>query len=105
MRALWLELREEAPLSVNACLQYFQDRYMGHWRSKILEVDLVFSYLETKGFEITVRQWGIPGRRDWYYEINREHRRFAEDRGFESFELAAEEVIRCVFLILENEVY
>lgn len=98
----WQELQEEAPLAVNACLLYFQERYMGLWRSRLMEEAAVLTYLSGKDFELSVSNFGLPNRRDWYYEIHRENRLFQHERGFATYELAAQAAIKAVFAVLEK---
>lgn len=98
----WMELQSEAPLAVNTCLNYFQDRYMGNWRTKILDPGAVFTYLQTVGFEITVSTFGIPNRSDWYCEVYYQGQLLKHERDFISFELAALEAITTAFGELER---
>ncbi len=98
----WEDLLEEAPVAVNACLRYFQERYMGNWQLKILRADAIFAYLNTKGYEVTVSTFGVPNRTDWYYEIHREETLLKHERNFVSAELAALQAITFTFLELEK---
>ncbi len=97
----WMELQEEAPLAAAACLHYFQDRHL-NWKSKMLEPDAILSYLQTKGFEITVSTFGIPNRNDWYCEVFYGDKLIKHERDFTSYELAATEAIVTAFLELEK---
>ena len=98
----WMELQAEAPLTVNACLHYFQDRYMGDWRSRILEPDAIFAYLQTKGFEIRVSTFGIPNRSDWYCEVYRDGQLIKHERDYKKYDLAAMDAIMTAFVELEK---
>ena len=97
-----MELQEEAPFSVNACLRYFQERYMGNWQLKILQEEAVFAYLSSKGYEVTVSTFGVPNRSDWYFEIHREETLLKHERNFTSAELAALQAITFAFMELEK---
>lgn len=97
----WVALQAEAPFAVNACLHYFQYRY-GNWRSKIMEVDAIFTYLGSRGFEITVSTFGIPNRKDWYCEVYFQESLLLHERDFKTFQLAAFEAITIAFIALER---
>lgn len=97
-----MELQTEAPLAVNACLYYFQERYPGAWQSKIMEPDAIFSYLGAKGFEITVSTFGIPNRSDWYCEVYYENKLLKHERDFKKYDIAAMEAITTAFAELEK---
>lgn len=98
----WLGLLEEAPVAVQTCLLYFQERYPGHWRAKILDVQAVFTYLQTRDFELRVATFGIPNRKDWYCEVFFQSDLLLHERNFSTYERAAEEAITTAFRRLEK---
>lgn len=97
-----MELREEAPCAVGACLLYFQDRYMGQSSIKMTDPKAVIAYLQTQAYEIKVIQFGLPNRQDWYYEVTQAGNLLQHARGFASYKVAATAAIRFVFLKLER---
>ena len=99
----WLELQEEAPRAVHACLLHFQQRYIGLWQSRLLDAEAVIAYLEAQGFSIAVSTFGIPNRKDWYCEVYRYGELLKHERDFAGYERAAREAIVTAFLELENE--
>lgn len=98
----WAELQEEAPLAVNACVHYFKDRY-ANWRAKMLEIDAILLYLQTKDIELIIATFGIPNRQDWYYELFVEGNLLRHEREFHTYELAAMTAILLAFSILESQ--
>lgn len=98
----WTELLEEAPVAVKTCLIYFQERYPGNWRAKLLDTGAVLTYLSTRNFEITVATFGIPNREDWYYEVLFQGNLLKHERNFTAYELAADEAMITAFLKLES---
>lgn len=97
-----MELREDAPCAVAACLLYFQERYIGHWSRKITQPQAIVAYLQTQGFELTVTQYELPNRKDWYYELYAADQLVQHARNFTSYQEAAAEAIRIAFLKLEQ---
>ena len=98
----WMELREEAPCAVGACLLYFQDRYLGQWALKMTNPKAVIAYLKTQAYEVRITQFGLPNRKDWYYEITHAGDLLQHARGFPTYQAAATEAIRFVFIELEQ---
>lgn len=98
----WVELQAEAPLAVNACVHYFQDRY-ANWRVKIMGIDALLSYFATKEIEIVISTFGIPNRKDWYYEIFLEGNLLQHERDFSTYELAATTAFTIAFQALEKQ--
>lgn len=99
----WMGLLEEAPVAVQTCLIYFQERYPGSWRMKLLNTEAVLTYLRTKDFEITVATFGIPNRQDWYCEVAFQGNLLKHERNFINYELAAEAAIFFAFQKLETD--
>lgn len=99
----WMELLEEAPVAVQSCLIYFQERYSGHWRAKLLDTQAVLTYLSTKDLDITVATFGIPNRQDWYYELTFREKLLQHERNFATYELAADQAISFAFRKLETK--
>lgn len=97
-----MELREDAPCAVAACLLYFQERYIGHWARKITQAPAIIAYLQTQGLELHVRQYTLPTRNDWYYELHCASQLVQHARNFASYQEAAAEAIRVAFLKLEQ---
>lgn len=55
----WQELSEIAPATVEQCVQYFQDRYMGRWQFKMNQPERLLEFLRTKsvGVQISGFNW------------------------------------------------
>ncbi|MCB0633837.1 MAG: hypothetical protein KDD15_29100 [Lewinella sp.] len=98
----WMELLEEAPVAVQSCVLYFQERYPGSWQAKLLDSDAILRYLDSKDFEITVATFGIPNRQDWFCEVIFQGTLLKHERNFATYELAADEAIITAFRKLET---
>ena len=96
----WVELQLDAPLAVNACLHYFQQRY-ANWQAKLLDIEAIVAYLNTKGLEVLISTFGIPNRTDWYYEVYYDGSLLQHERDFTTYELAATTAITMAFQHLE----
>ncbi len=99
----WTALREEAPHAVGQCLQYFQERYIGRWEAKLLNDLAVIAYLYTQGLELQVNTFGVPSRKDWYYELRVAGELLEHRRNFPSSTAAATAGIQAAFRELEND--
>lgn len=97
----WMDLLEETPAAVQTCARYFQERYLGNWQSRLLDAGAVLGFLQRHELEVTVATFGIPNRRDWYYEIVFRGELLRHERHFQTYELAAESAIRAAFRQLE----
>ena len=98
---LWMELREDAPHAVGACLLYLQDRYPGQWRQKLTHPPTIIAYLRTQACDIKVVQFNLPNRHDWYYETYQDGHLRHQARGFRSYQQAAAAAIYNAFIQLE----
>ena len=102
-KQFWRALQLEAPGALALCLDYFQQRYPGSASEQLLYSKSVISYLQTQGYTILVRQFGIPNRKDWYYEVHTNRQLLQHQRGFASRILAIQAAFRFTFLILEEQ--
>ena len=98
---LWMELREDAPRAVAACLLYLQDRYPGQWQQKLTHPPTIIVYLRTQACDIKVVQFKLPNRQDWYYETYQAGQLCHQARGFCSYQQAAAAAIYNAFTQLE----
>ena len=67
-----------------------------------MEVDAIFTYLSSRGFEITVSTFGIPNRKDWYCEVYFQENLLIHERDFKTYQLAATTAISTAFIELEK---
>ena len=98
----WMELREDAPYAVAACLLYFQERYIGRWATKITTPEAVIAYLQTRAYDVRITQFQLPNRQDWYYDIYHAGELVQHARGFVSYQAAAATAIQLAFIALES---
>lgn len=99
--SFWRMLQDEAPRALALCLDYFQLHYGGPATEQLLRPRAVLAYLQTQGYQLTITQFGIPNRDDWYFEIHLHGEFLVHQRGYRSKELALQVAVQAVFVSIE----